>query len=72
MRESLFRIHQIQPWSDEDVEHYYVEAFQAGGDGYVRWPVLDEIELSLEPNELVVEPGEYHHEPCEFIVSRDV
>ncbi len=72
VRESLFRIHQIQPWSDEDVEHYYVESFQAGGDGYVGWPVLDEIERSLEPNELVVEPGEYHHEPCEFIVSRDV
>ena len=27
VRESLFRIHQIQPLSDEDVEHRYVEAF---------------------------------------------
>ena len=72
MRECLFRIHQIQPWSDEDVEHYYVEAFQVGADGYVGWPVLGEVERSLQPNEVVVEPGERHHETCEFIVSRDV
>ena len=72
VRECLFRIHQIQPLSDDDVEHYYVEAFQNGGDGYINWPVLEQIERSLQPSELVVEPGEYHHEPCEFIVSSDV
>ena len=72
VRECLFRVHQIQPLSDDDVEHYYVEAFQNGGDGNMNWPVLEQIERSLQPSELVVEPGEYHHEPCEFIVSKDV
>ena len=72
VQECLFRIHQVQPLTDEDVEHYYVEAFQTGGDGYVSWPVLEQIERSLDSNELVVEPGEYHHETCEFIVSKDV
>ncbi len=71
VRESLFRIHQIQPLSDEDVEHYYVEAFHEQGDGIIEWPVLDGVVRRVGPNELVIEPGEYHHETCQFIVSRD-
>ena len=72
VRESLFRIHQIQPLSDEDVEHRYVEAFREDGSAYIEWPILDDIGRKLEPNEIVVEPGANHHETCEFIVSRDV
>ena len=72
VRESLIRIHQIQPLSNQDVEHYYVEAFRTEGDGIIEWPVLDRVVRRLGPNELVIEPGEYHREPCQFIVSRDV
>ena len=72
VRECLFQIHQVQPLSDDDVEHYYVEAFREGGSAYIEWPTIDEVTLQLEPNEIVIEPGAYHHEPCEFIISRDV
>ena len=72
VRESLFRVHQIQPLSDEDVEDRYVEAFREDGNAYIEWPILDDITRRLGPNEIVVEPGADHHETCEFIVSRDV
>lgn len=72
VRESLFRIHQIQPLIDEEVEHYYVEAFREDGSARIEWPVLDDVVRSMEANEIVIEPGARHHETCEFIVSRDV
>ena len=72
VRECLFRIHQIQPLSDEDVEHRYVEAFREDGNSHIEWPILDDIVRSLDPNEIVIEPGARHHETCEFILSRDV
>ena len=72
VRESLFRIHQIQPLSDEDVEHHYVEAFREDGSARIEWPVLDDVVRSMEANEIVIEPGARHHETCEFIVTWDV
>ena len=72
VRECLFQIHQVQPLSDDDVEHYYVEAFREDGSAYIEWPIIDEVMRRLEPNEIVIEPGAYHHEPCEFILSRNV
>ena len=72
IRESLFRVHQIQPLSDADVEHYYVEAFREDGSARMEWPVLDDVVRSMIANEIVIEPGARHHETCEFIVSRDV
>ncbi len=72
VRECLFQIHQVQPLSDDDVEHYYVEAFREDGSAYIEWPIIDEVMRRLEPNEIVIEPGAHHHEPCEFIVSRNV
>ena len=72
VRECLFQIHQVQLLSDDDVEHYYVEAFREDGSAYIEWPIIDEVMRRLEPNEIVIEPGAYHHEPCEFILSRNV
>ena len=72
IREGFFRIQQIQPMSDEDVVHLYNQSFNSGAFSSIDWPVLDEIHRELGPNELVVEPGESHHEPCEFIVTKDV
>ncbi len=71
VRECVFQAHQIQPLSDDDVEHYYVEAFREAGSAYIEWPLIDDVTRRLESNEIVIEPGAYHHEPCEFIVSRD-
>ena len=72
IRESFFRLHQIQPLDDDHVEALYAAAFNSDSHTDIDWPVLDEAFHRLGPNELVIEPGEYHHEPCEFIVSKDV
>ena len=72
IRTGFFRIHQIQPMRDEDVVHLYNKAFNPDASSDIAWPVLEEIHRRLGPNELVVEPGESHHEPCEFIVTKDV
>lgn len=72
VQECLFQVHQVQPLSDDDIEHYYVEAFREGGSAYIEWPIIDEAVRRMEANEIVIEPGAYHHEPCEFIISRDV
>ncbi len=72
IRESFFRLHQIQPLDDEDIEALYEAAFNSERHADIGWPVIDEAFRRLGPNELVIEPGEYHHEPCEFIVSKDV
>ncbi len=72
IREGLFRIQQIQPMSDEDVEHLYNQSFKPGAFSSIDWPVLDTVTWQREPGALVVEPGESHQEPCEFIVSKDV
>ena len=72
IREGFFQIHQIQPISDEDVEHLYNQSFNSGAFSSIDWPVLDKIAWQRGPGALVVEPGESHQEPCEFIVSKDV
>ena len=72
IRTGFFRIHQIQPMSDEDVVHLYNKAFNPDASSDIAWPVLDEVHRQLGPNELIVEPGASHHEPCEFIVTKGV
>ena len=72
IREGLFRIQQIQPMSDEDVVHLYNQSFKPGAFASIDWPVLDTATWQREPDALVVEPGESHQEPREFIVSKDV
>ena len=72
IRRGFFRIHQIQPMSDEDVEHFYIRSFNPDASSDIAWPVLDEVHRQLGPNELIVEPGASHHEPCEFIVTKGV
>ena len=72
IRDSFFRIHQIQPLDDEDIEALYEAAFNSEQHADIGWPVIDEAFRRLGPNELVIEPGESHHEYSEFIVSYDV
>ena len=72
IREGFFRIQQIQPMGDEDVEHLYNQSFNPGAFSSIDWPVLDTVTWQREPGALVVEPGESHQDPCEFIVSKDV
>ncbi len=72
IRESFFRLHQVQPLDDEDIEALYEAAFNSEQHADIGWPVIDEAFHRLGPNELVIEPGESHHEYCEFIISNDV
>lgn len=72
IHEGFFRIHQIQPLSDDYVEHLYEQSFNPDEHQDIDWPLIDEVIRQLDPNELVVEPGESHHEPCEFIIAKDV
>ena len=72
IREGFFQIYQIQPMSDEDVEHLYNQSSKSGVFSSIDWPVLDTGAWQREPGALVVEPGESHQEPGEFIVSKDV
>ena len=72
IRECFFRLHQVQPLDDEDIEALYEAAFNSEQHADIGWPVIDEAFRRLGPNELVIEPGESHHEYSEFIVSNDV
>ncbi len=72
IREFFFRMHQVRPLSDEDVEYRYAQAFSSERYSDIDWPVLENVSQRFGPNERVIEPGEYHHEPFEFIVSKNV
>lgn len=85
LREGFFRLQQVSPATDEEVEDLYAEVFaEEHGDGsekqrkkkeHIRWPVLDTHNLIRpegELGELVVEPGGSHPETYEFIVPRNV
>ena len=71
IRKWFFCIRQIQPMDDADVENLYKRSFNPDDFQDIDWPLLDEVQRRIGPNELVVEPGESHHEPCEFIISKE-
>lgn len=71
-REAVFRIQQISPVSDEEIERLYDQASSGEEQADLQWPTLDEALRTWRDNELVVEPGELHQEIWEFIVSNDV
>ena len=72
IRNGFFRIHQIQPLGDDVVANLYEQALNADDPQYISWPLMDEVHRQFGPSELVVEPGASYHEPCEFIISREV
>lgn len=71
-REALFRIQQVSPVTDEEIERLYDQAFTGEQLEDLQWPTLDEAYHTWPENELIVEPGESHQETWEFIVSKDV
>lgn len=72
IRDFFFRMHQISPLSREGIENLYINAFRSEEHSDIDWPVMENVAKGLRQNELVIEPGEYHHEPFEFIVSEEV
>ena len=69
---AFFRLEQIAPISDEDIEDYRAEVFMEREHDSIRWPILEEIQLNWQRNELIVEPGESHRETLDFVVLREV
>ena len=72
LQEADFAIQWIAPASDELVLELYDEVFDDGLEDYLQWPTIDEGRRDWNSGELLVEPGESHHETYEFLVSRDV
>ena len=72
IQNAFFRLEQVAPLSDEDVEAYRAEVSVEREYDSIRWPTLEEINLNWQKNELVVEPGGSHQETLDFVVSKDV
>ncbi len=72
LREAVFRLQRIGPTTDEEIESLYAEVFESSEHDHLQWPTLEEVGLTWESGELVIEPGESHRETYEFIISSDV
>lgn len=72
LRKAVFRIQQVSPTTDEEVEKMYADVFQFSLHDDIQWPTLEEVDLDWESGGLVIEPGESHRETYEFIISSDI
>ena len=72
LREGFFRLQQIAPILDEDIETLYAQVFEDQEHSYLQWRTLDDARRDWDKGMLIVEPGESHQETYEFIVKRDV
>ena len=72
LRDGDFVLQQVSPVSDEEVERLHFEVFESREPKSLEWPTLDELYRQWNEGELVVEPGETHHESIEFLVPDDV
>ena len=72
IKRGQFAVQQLSPTFDEDVENYYLQAFEDKTRDDLPWPTLYEYQRDFEDAKLMIEPGESHPETVEFIVSRDV
>ena len=72
VHEWYFRLHQIAPATDPEIERLYDQAFSDGELGDIQWPTLEQISSYWPEDPIVVEPGESHTETVEFIVGKEV
>ena len=72
LTEGFFRVQQILPITDEEVEKLYSQVFSDNKYEDIQWPTLDDLQRTSANSRLIVEPGESHQETCEFIISSDV
>ena len=70
IRETLFRLQQIDGLSDDEVEELYVGSFIDQEYVDIRWPTIEEIRRSQNQDMLSIEPGQVHSETYAFIVDR--
>lgn len=72
LREGFYRLQQVAPVSDEDLEVLYAEVFAEGKQVEIQWPTLEQVRRNWDKNETIIEPDESHPETFEFIVSKDI
>ena len=72
IRRFTFRLQEIAPVPDSEIERLYEEVFEDRVEDYIQWPTLDGIDLSRNRGEMIVEPGGAHRETFEFIVSTGI
>ncbi len=72
IRNATFRLQQVTPFPDGQVERLYSE-FRAkpNHEKYIAFPMLLEFDREWEEDEFVIEPGETGSENYEFIVKND-
>ena len=68
----FFRLQQISPLSDDDVETLYAQVFIDREIDALQWPTLDKHTRRWRSGQLTIEPGEIQQITCEFIVSSAV
>ena len=74
-REGFCRLQLLGSHTDSEVEEIYRQVFAEDNPRARRdfqWTTLDEMPLSWDRNELIIEPGGSHQETCEFIVTAAV
>ncbi len=77
IRREVFRVQQIAPASQEDVDLLVGAVFKAenqqdDAQKEIQWPTLDEVWRAWNPHEVIIEPGETHQETVEFVVSTEI
>ena len=68
----IFRLQQVSPTSDKEIDKLQREVFEDQEYQYIQWPTIDEIEWTPDSGVVSVEPGESHYEAREFIVPAGV
>ena len=72
LRQGFSRLQLVSPTWDEQIETLYAQVFIDKTEQHVRWDTLEEVHREWRSGELIVEPGEFHPETYEFIVSNEV
>ena len=72
LRSAEFLLQQVAPVSDSEVEQLYSQVFEDQEQKDLQWEILNSIERTWIEGEMLVEPGEIHHETAEFIVMSSV
>lgn len=70
--EADFLLQQIAPTNDDRIEHLYADVFHNAKHEDLQWDTLYDAKRNWSKNERIIEPGELHKEPFEFIVSTGV
>ena len=72
IRRALFQVQRIAPASDAKVEQLRQQVFERQEKDNIQWPPCDELTLTWQKNQTIVDPGESLQITSEFIISSTV